>query len=285
MRVAVLGATGQLGTDVVRVLSTAGHDVVPLSHTNVEVTDPRSVRRAVVHSHPHAVVNCAAFHRVDECEERPEETFRVNALGALYVAQACAEQDALCAYIGTDYVFDGEQLEAYTEADAPNPINVYGASKAGGEWLVRQAAPRWLVARVSSLFGVAGARGKGGNFVETILRKARSGEPLRVVDDIHMSPTYAADAAAALGRLIADAATGIFHLSNLGACTWRQLAQEAVDLAGLDVTVEPVRSGEYPSKARRPRNSALQRTRSNGASAPRSWENALAAYLTEKGHI
>jgi len=267
MRVAVIGSTGQLGSDLVMVLQSEHYEVVPLGHPDIECAEPDSVRRALTAVHPDVVVNCASFVRVDECEDRPQEAFRVNALGALNVAKVCAELDALCVYVSTDYVFDGEKGEAYTEEDPPCPINVYGTAKLAGEHLVRHGCARWLIVRMASLFGRAGARGKGGNFVETMLKKARSGGPLRVVNDIRMSPTYTGHAARALERLLRKEATGLFHLTNEGTCTWFEFAREILHLAGLSSLVHPVSSHDYPSIARRPRNSSLTLIGQGGSSS------------------
>lgn len=288
IRIAIIGSTGQMGTDVVRVAAEAGnYEVVPLGHDRVEVCDAQSVHSVLAEVRPEVVVNCAAFVRVDECEDQPKEAFQVNALGALYVARACAELGALCVYISTDYVFDGAKGEPYTEEDAPCPINVYGVSKLAGECLVQQVSPKRLIVRVASLFGKAGARGKGGNFVETILSKARAGEPLRVVNDIRMSPTYTLDVALALERLIKRGDTGLFHLTNKGACTWYEFASKALELAGLAARVEPISSSDYPARARRPTDSSLKSVRVDGfvAGSLRPWEEALKAYLIEKAHI
>jgi dTDP-4-dehydrorhamnose reductase len=232
---------------------------------------------------PQVVVNCAAFVRVDECEDQPQQAFDVNAIGALHVARTCAKLDAVCVYISTDYVFDGSKDAAYTESDPTYPINVYGVSKLAGELLVRQMASRWLIVRAATLFGRTGARGKGGNFVETILAKAKTGEPLRIVNDVRMSPTYTRDAAPVLVDLIEKGTIGIVHLSNDGACTWYEFAKHALELAGLRVSIDPVSSHEYPTRARRPKNSALQSERS--LVKLRSWQVALRAYLVEKGYL
>ncbi|HXH14060.1 MAG TPA: dTDP-4-dehydrorhamnose reductase [Alphaproteobacteria bacterium] len=286
MDIAVIGANGQLGTDLVRVFRERGHEVIPFVRAQFDVADARAVRRVLVELHPQAVITCAAFNRVDECEDRPDEAFRVNALGALHVARACTEVDALCAYISTDFVFDGTKGAAYVEDDAPAPVNVYGASKLAGEHLVRQTAGRWLIGRVASLFGAAGSSGKGGNFVETILARARSGQPLRVIDDITMSPTYTVDAARLLETLVTEGATGVVHLANAGACTWFEFARRICQLAGIPAEVNPVPSSAYPSKARRPPNSALATARlSRWGAYPRPWEEALLAYLVEKGYV
>lgn len=285
MRIAIIGSTGQLGTDLVKVLQEAGkYQVIPLSHAEIECTKPDSVRAALMRSCPQVVVNCAAFVRVDECEDKPEEAFLVNALGALHVARSCAELNTLCVYISTDYVFDGKKGESYTEEDKPCPINVYGTSKLAGEHLVSQACPMWLVVRMASLFGRVGARGKGGNFLETVLSKARAGEPLRVVSDIRMSPTYSYDAARVLERLIWQEATGIFHVTNSGSCTWYEFAQKAVNLVGIEAKLEPVASSNYPTRAPRPKNSSLVSKELPGNSL-RHWQDALRDYLVEKRQI
>ena len=287
-RVAILGATGQLGSDLAKVLEKAGgFEIVPLAHEQADCTRNESIRTALQAVRPHVVVNCAAFVRVDDCEDLGHEAFAVNALGALNAARACAEMDASCVYISTDYVFDGAKQGSYVESDGACPINVYGASKLAGEFLVRQAAPRWLIFRVASLFGRSGARGKGGNFVETILTKARTGEPLRVVSDIQISPTYTRDAARVLGELLRNETTGVIHCANSGNCTWHEFAKAALDLCRLDVQVEAVPSAAYPTRARRPKNSALASERlGDQVTRPMpSWRAALHAYLREKGHV
>ena len=286
MKIAVVGSTGQLGSDAVQVLSSREHAVVSLSHEAVEVADLEAVRAALQPIHPDVVLNCAAYVRVDDAEEHVTEAFRTNAVGAFNVAKVCSERGAACVYISTDFVFDGEKDVPYTEADAPNPINVYGASKLAGEYLIRQSCKDWMIVRVASLFGKSGARGKGGNFVETVLQKARAGEFLRIVSDAHMSPTYTVDAAHALDRLIASGARGVFHVTNDGSCTWYEFACRVIALAGIDARVEPILASEYPTKARRPVNSALRSDRLEAVigEVPRPWRQALKAYLMEKGH-
>jgi dTDP-4-dehydrorhamnose reductase len=283
-RVAVIGSRGQLGNDLVEALQNhEDFEAIPLTREQTDCADAANVRRALLQVRPQIVVNCAAFVRVDDCEDRPQQAFEVNALGALNVARACAEADALCVYISTDYVFDGSKTTPYSESDSTYPVNVYGASKLAGEVLVRQSVPHWLIVRAASLFGRTGARGKGGNFVETIVAKVKAGESLRIVDDIRMSPTYARDAATTLVGLIDSGVDGIVHLTNDGACTWYEFAKQIVDLMGVRAAIDPVSSTEYPTRARRPKNSALLSERS--LVKLRSWQDALKAYLVEKGHI
>ncbi|MGE5303762.1 MAG: dTDP-4-dehydrorhamnose reductase [Alphaproteobacteria bacterium] len=288
MRVAVIGSTGQLGSDLVQVLAESGsYAVTSLSHAQVDVTNRQSVMEALGNRGFDAVVNCAAFTRVDDCEDFPNEALLVNAQGAFEVARVCAASNTLCTYISTDYVFSGEKGSSYSEDDPTIPINVYGASKLAGEFLVRQTAKKWLILRISSVFGKTGSRGKGGNFVETILARARSGLPVQVVNDIWMSPTYTMDAARLIEELIRAGATGLFHGSNTGRCTWFEFASEAIRMIGFSSRVGPVSSASYPSKARRPRDSSLSNSyleKTLGRSA-RPWRDALRSYLIEKGYL
>ena len=286
--VAVVGSSGQLGHDLVEVLrATDRYEVVALDHRRIECTDLNSVRAALLPLRARVIINCAAFVRVDDCEAQASEAFAVNALGALHVARAAAESGAKCVYISTDYVFDGSKDSPYIESDVTAPINVYGASKLAGEQLVRQAAPHGLIVRVASLFGKTGARGKGGNFLETILAKARDGEPLKVVDDIVVSPTYARDASRAIAQLIAADAQGIVHAVNSGTCTWYEFAETAVKLCQFSVPIEAVSSLQFATPARRAKNSALVSARllSEFRIAMPHWRDAVRAYLIEKGHL
>ena len=283
-RVVVIGASGQLGSDLMQAL----HNWAPLglTHADIEVADPASVNEKLDAAAPDAVINCAAFHQVDDCENRPDEAFRVNALGARNVALACARLGAFVVYVSTDYVFDGELDRPYNEDDVPRPINVYGASKLAGEHLVAASAPRYLIVRVSSLFGVTGASGKGGNFVETMIRKARAGETIRVVDDIVMSPTYAADAAVAIRELIAGGASGIVHATNAGACSWFEFARAIFEHLGWAVDLRPQRSVNRTAAARRPRNSALASSLLGTLGLePPPWADALRRYLVAKAYL
>ena len=287
MRIAVIGSVGQLGNDLVRVLRDAGsYEVTPLSHDQLDITDRKSVQEVIAQKAFDVVVNCAAYARVEDCEDSPAEALLVNAQGAFEVARACAIADALCVYVSTDYVFSGDKGSPYLEGDPVGPMNVYGTSKLAGEFFVQQASKRWLIVRISSAFGKAGSRGKGGNFVETIIAKARSGSAVQVVNDIRMSPTYTLDAARALEELIHSGATGIFHASNSGRCTWFEFACAAFKMANLPPNIEPVSSDSYPTKARRPRDSSLNNSYLEKIVGHpiRSWEDALRAYLIEKGY-
>jgi dTDP-4-dehydrorhamnose reductase len=275
-----------LGSACIEVFRAAGFDVTPLSHAEVEIADERSVHRALASYHPDVTVNCAAYVRVNDAEDHAEDAFRVNALGALHVAKACAEVNSICVYISTDFVFDGTASRPYTEEDVSHPINVYGTSKLAGEFLVQQACPRWLIARVASLFGETGSRGKGGNFVDAIVRNGKARTPIRVVNDVRMSPTYALDAAKALEWLLSHGETGVFHLANEGSCTWFEFARRILRLVSVPTQPEAITSREYPSRAPRPKDSSLRSTRlpPEARALLRPWQDALASYCLVKGY-
>ena len=281
MRIVVIGSRGQLGSNLVDALNAEKHEVVPLQRTDIECCDPESVQLVLERVEPEVVVNCAALTDVDMCQDRPEDAFRINALGALYVAQCCARVGSLCVYTSTDFVFDGEKGDPYTEDDCPNPTNVYGASKLVGEMLTRQASPECLIVRMSSLFGKSRTQHTSRNFVDRVIEKARIGEALRIVDDIWMSPTYAWDASRALEWLVRQRATGIFHLTNAGRCSWYEFAERIFHLVGLSPVFEAIPSREYRYRARRPRDSSLRRRTQNDRLDVllRPWQQALGAYL------
>jgi dTDP-4-dehydrorhamnose reductase len=286
LRVAVIGSTGQLGQDLI---SGFGEDATGFAHQDVDVTDEASVASAIGSLRPDWVLNTAAFHRVDDCELDPTTTFAVNAIGALNVARAASDAGSGVVFYSTDYVFGGEERERnhpYEEGDEPDPLSVYGTSKAAGEQLVMQANERHIVVRSAGLYGTATSR-KGWTFPELMLNKARSEGFVRVVTDQVLSPTFTADLALKTKELIEHDATGLFHLTNAGECSWFEFAREAFDLAGADVEMEPIDSGQFQQRARRPPYSALTTTRLEavGLKPMRPWKEALRDYLQTKGVI
>ena len=288
MKVAVTGAKGQLGSDLCRAL----HDfeVIPFTHADIEIGDMASVREAMVKHKPAVIINTAAYVRVDDCEDEGERASRVNALGARNVAVVAQELGAKLVQISTDYVFGGEaelRTTPYTEFDTPIPLNIYGKSKLVGENLVRHFCLRHFVIRASALFGVAGSSGKGGNFIETMLRLGGERDELRVVSDQVFSPTYTADLARKIAQLVTTEYYGIFHITNRGACSWYEFTAEILRLAGLKTAVVPITSDQYPQKAPRPRYSVLDNyhLRLLGMDDMRPWQEALEDYLVARGHI
>jgi len=286
--VAVIGSSGQLGSDLVQALRASGCNVIGLSHAELELGDPVSVHGALLALQPRIVINCAAYVDVDRAEDEAELAFRINALGALHVARACAELQARCVLMSTNYVFSGEKPQPYDEDDAPCPINVYGTSKWAGELLVRQTCPgESLIVRVASLFGKTGALREGGNFIERILHRAQLGERMEIVDDPVTSPTYTRDAAEGIMRLLERGVRGTVHVTNRGPCTWYELAKRTLELCHPDRQAQLNPCASFPSRAKRPRNSALagERFRELVDESLPPWDDALKRYLEERGHL
>jgi len=284
MKIAVIGSTGQLGTDLVKTLATA-HEVIGLTHNDIEVADCESCM-VLKEQQPDIVINTAAFHKTDQCEEEPLKTFSVNALGARNIAKITKEIDATTIYISTDYVFDGTKKEPYTEDDIPNPINTYGISKLAAEQFTKQN-PKHYIIRIASVFGKAGASGKGGNFVETMINKAKKNESLTVIDDMWMSPTYAKDASLTIKKIAEKQLPyGIYHSTNKGYCSWFQFAQQIFQLTGLTPNLIPTKTKKLTMKAKRPLFSALKSIKlpQYNLEMP-TWKEALRKYLIEKAHI
>ena len=283
MRISLIGSTGQLGQDLVKSLH--GHEVTPLTHQEIEVSDLNSVQM-LKSLKPDVIIDTAAFHKTDLCEDEPEKTFAVNSIGPKNIVEVSKQLDATLIFISTDYVFSGTKGSPYTEEDSPNPINTYGISKLAGELFIQQKTKHYIF-RVSSLFGKAGASGKGGNFVETMTTKAKKNEPITVVDDMWMTPTYTHDAAEAINQAINKKIPyGTYHLSNQTECTWYQFSQEIFRLMNLAPSLKGMKTSEMQVKAKRPLNSSLASAKlSEQGITMRSWKEALRAYLVEKGYL
>jgi len=283
MKVAIIGAKGQLGSDLVKVF---GEEAIPLTHKDLDVTDFESLK-ILKELGPDVIINTAAYHKTDECEENPEKTFLVNSVGARNVALISKKIDAINVYISTDYVFSGTKGEPYTEEDVPNPINVYGVSKYAGEIFTKNYSQKYYIIRVASLYGKAGASGKGGNFVEFMIEKAKKGEEIRVVDDMFMSPTYTKDVARILKKFLElKPEFGIYHMVNKGYCSWYEFTKVIFEILGWDVEIKPIRSGELRRLAKRPQFSALKNKKLEKLGLKmKPWKGALREYLKEKGYI
>lgn len=285
--VAVIGPNGQLGTDLVKGFGAAGWAVRAAGHDVVSVEDRDSVEAFLAANRVDAVVNTAAFHQVARCEQEVARTWAVNAGGARNVAEAARRTGAVAVFISTDYVFDGEidTGQSYAEDAGVCPVNVYGAAKAAGEAATLAASERNLVARVAGVFGSAGSSGKGGNFVEAIVGRARAGEPLTVVDDIWMSPSYTVDVAAKIRGLLEAGASGTFHACNGGRITWHEFATEICRQIGSRAEIARG-STDFTAAPRRPRNSSLSTSRLGDLGvAQRAWQEALTEYLREQRYI
>jgi dTDP-4-dehydrorhamnose reductase len=290
-RTLLIGATGQLGSELAALL--AGPDLVAVGHDELEITDAGATAALVARVAPDVIVNTSAFHAVDRCEGEPERALAVNALAVRQLAARAADAGALLVHFSTDYVFGGAPStppRPYGEDAAPAPQSAYAVSKLAGECFVRALAPRHLVIRSAGLFGGAGSRGKGGNFVEAILRRARAGEALRVVDDQVTAPTYTGHLAPVVVALIEEERRrpgevhGIVHATADGACSWHELAAAILAEAGIAAPIARISSRELAAPAARPGYSILANDRlaALGLARPPHWREGLRTYLARR---
>jgi dTDP-4-dehydrorhamnose reductase len=282
MKVLLLGAQGQLGSELVR--TNPGHVLVSQARGDLDVTDAGVLERTVRAAAPDVVLNTVAFNLTEQCEDDPVRALAVNTLAPRVLAGICAGAGARLVHFSTDFVFDGKKGAPYGESDVPNPINMYALSKYGGERFVLAASDRNLVCRTAGLYGAAGSRAKGGNFVQAILSRAQKGEPLRVVNDIFQSPTFARDVAEKMWALVdLPSLGGILHLTNGGGCSWYQFAQAIVEIRGLSPSLTPIPASQWPGKMKRSPDTRLvsERLASLGVSPLRPWRAALTAYLSD----
>ena len=289
-RVVIVGASGQLGSELLRAF--AAEQTFTPSRSELDLGRPAELAGALARLRPSLVINTAAFHQVDACEADAAGAFAINALGVDALAAAAAAAGAAFAQVSTDYVFDGARDgphaendgprdTPYDESDAARPLNVYGISKFAGERLAVRHGPRAFVFRTSGLYGSSGVSNKGPVFVERMLRGAERGEALRVVDDVVFSPSYAPHVAAAMRRVLGTERYGLYHVSDAGRCSWWEFAVEAIRLRGLEPRVEAVRSTPAPGAARRPAFSALAHgaLKREGFPAMPTWQEGLREYL------
>jgi len=283
MKIALIGADGQLGFDLLNLLPT--EKCRPLFYPDFDVREAQKTRDILQSLAPDVVINTAAFHRVDECEDRPEEALIVNAVAVRNLALICRERNAVLVHFSTDYVFDGRKRTPYVEEDEPAPLNVYGVSKLAGEYFVRSLCRKYFLIRTCGLYGSAGCREKGMNFVELMLHLEKSGRPLRVVDDQWVTPTSTEELAGRILELLGTERYGLYHMTNEGQCTWYEFAREIFSLVGRAANLSPIDSQAYGAKARRPAYSVLenQRVKALGITDFSPWREALKNYLKKKG--
>lgn len=283
MRVVVIGASGQLGSDLMSAF--ASYDPIGVEHRAFDIEIPASISALLERHKPDLVINTAAFHNVELCETRPDRAFAVNALAVDQLAAQCALAGAILAHVSTDYVFDGTATRPYRENDAARPLSAYGISKHAGERLLWRHLERGYVFRTSGLYGLRGSSTKGYTFIERVLSQAAERVPLRVVTDITFSPSFTGHVAHAIRRIVDRGAFGTYHVTNSGACTWYDFASEALRQAGFDTSIEPVTADTFPTLARRPMYSPLEHAGMNALDlAPiASWQDGIRAYLAQKG--
>lgn len=282
-RMVIVGAGGRLGAALVRGYRRGG-EVKGFTRQQLDLTDSSTVRETLGALGFDVLINCAAQTNVDRCETHRDEAFQLNAEAPRVLAEICTQRGAKLVHISTDYVFDGEKREPYTEDDPANPISVYGESKRAGEQHVLDVSDRHLVVRVSWVFGPDRP-----SFVDWAIQQAREKERVEAIGDKFSTPSYTLDLADMLGRLIShDGASGVFHLTNDGACSWQEYAQHAIDCcvaAGMPMNTRTVASVPLASMekfiARRPVHTMLSTARYTSVTGdkPRAWRDAVADYV------
>jgi dTDP-4-dehydrorhamnose reductase len=278
VRALITGGGGQLASDLQSLL---GDDAISLSRAELDVTDADALARALDEVAPDVVINCAAFHNLDVCETDPDQAWAVN----VRAVREMAARAPRLVHLSTNYVFDGRRPEPYGEDDVPAPRSVYAITKLAGEHAALAYGSRALVVRAAGLYGLHGSVSKGGNFVQRMLARGREQGSLRMVADQLLQPTFTADLAAAIVDALERDVDGVLHLTASDACSWHDFTVAIMELAGLDVPVEPVSTTIPPGGVDRPLNGVLARPRADSLGLPalRPWREGLEDYMSRAG--
>ena len=276
MRVLVTGVKGQLGHDVMDELAAKGIEGIGVDVEEMDITDAAACEKVITEAKPDAVIHCAAYTAVDAAEDNVELCRKVNAEGTRNIAKVCKALDIKMMYISTDYVFNGEGLRPWEPDDHREPLNVYGLTKYEGEIAVEQNLDKYFIVRIAWVFGI-----NGKNFIKTMLRLGQERGAVSVVNDQIGSPTYTYDLSKLLVAMIQTDKYGRYHATNEGLCSWYDFACEIFKCAGMDVDVTPVAATEFPTKAKRPYNSRLNKDKltENGFNKLPSWQDATKRYV------
>jgi dTDP-4-dehydrorhamnose reductase len=285
MNVAVIGAAGQLGLDVVAEFQDAGEKTAELTHADMDICSLESTRNALSRIHPSVIINTAAMHHIENCEKDPLRAYDVNAVGARNLSIVARELDAKLTHISTDYVFDGSKKKPYVESDPAAPLNVYGNTKLAGEAFIKGTAEKFFIVRTSALYGKNPCRAKGGmNFVDLMLRLAGELSELRVVDDEVVSPTSTIELAKQIAELSRTDHYGLYHATAEGSCSWYEFARTIFEITNTKVNLKIAGPNEFLAKVPRPKYSVLenQGLKKLGLNSFASWQEGLEAYLKSK---
>ena len=269
MKVAVIGANGQLGSDICHVYKNAGYNICELNHDVIDITEFGKCFDILNKNNPDIIISTAAMHNVEKCEENPEKSFKVNGIGARNLALLCRDLCIPLVHFSTDYIFDGQKGSPYHEEDHPIPLNVYGNTKLSGENFIRNIINTFFIIRVSGLYGHHLCRAKGGkNFVQMMLKLADERDEINVVNDEFLSPTYTYK-------------FGIYHMVSEGSCSWYEFAKKIFQFTGKKVKLNVASPNEFPSKVSRPKYSVLQNRNleKNGLNIMLNWSDNLQRYI------
>ncbi|MFI5220817.1 MAG: dTDP-4-dehydrorhamnose reductase [Bacteroidia bacterium] len=283
MKIAVTGANGQLGSDICEVLRKENHEVIELNHDEFDIINYEFVSALLKELKPEVVINPAAYHHVEKCQNDPDMAFSVNATAPFNMAKVCKEINAMFIHISTDYVFDGEKNAPYLETDCATPLNNYGISKLAGEQMITTTNCRHLIIRTSGLYGINPCRAKGGkNFVELMMSLAEAGKPIRVVDDEKVSPTFTLDLARQISKLLTVKDSGICHATAEGDCSWYEFAKSIFEIANVNANLSKVDPGEFAIKVNRPKYSVLENhfLKTRNLNVMKHWKESLREYLS-----
>lgn len=282
MKILLIGKNGQLGSEIDRQSRERGDEIRAFSREELDITDFSKVRTQIESFKPEVVINASALHVVPQCEDEPDKAFLVNAIALKPITEICSEKNIRFVTYSTDYVFDGLKGSPYQEDDKPNPVQMYGISKAAGEYIALNYSSTSIVIRSSGVYGGKyGSRSKKGNFALNILKQAESQETIEVASEQIVNPTYAVDLAkASLDLLEKEGVFGTYHLSNEGFCSWAEFASEIIKIKGLPTKIISVDRKGLAGSLKRPLFSALRNTKaaSLGVKLP-SWQDAIKRYL------
>ena len=280
MKVLVTGAKGQLGRDLVSLLSQNNFEVYGYGRDELDITNFENVDQVFNEVKPDIVIHAAAHTKVDLAESEPDQAYLINAIGTRNIAVYAEKVQAKLVYVSTDYVFDGSATEPIDEFTPTSPLGVYGKSKLAGEQFVRDLHTKFFIVRTSWVYGE-----HGNNFVKTMLKLAKSNQQLKVVHDQVGSPTYTVDLAKVIIQLIQTEKYGTYHVSNSGQCSWYEFTKAIFEEAGIEVEVNPCTTEEFPRPAPCPAYSVFDHMslRLNGFQEVRHWKEALHEFI-EKIH-
>nr|WP_309101259.1 dTDP-4-dehydrorhamnose reductase [Fredinandcohnia onubensis] len=286
-KILLLGANGQLGTDIQYIFSFyPQYKLINIYRKDIDF-EKDDIFQFLKQIDFDVLINCTSYHNTDECEEFPLKSFIVNGVAVREMAKFCNLHDKLFIHFSTDYVFDGGKNQPYVEDDCTVPINTYGISKLAGEHFIKNYHNKFFIFRVSSLFGLAGLSGKGNNFIETLIQLGKQGKKLTVVDDQIMSPTHTLEIAIVIVKFLEQNIKdfGVYHCSGGGQCSWYEFAAEIFEQLYMNVNVTPVPSTTYQTRAKRPLYSVLDNSKLNNVYQMKQWRNSLTDYLVRKGHL
>jgi dTDP-4-dehydrorhamnose reductase len=285
-KIILLGANGQLGTDIQKHTLSENISITPLTRTEFEANDFKSINKLEQYADHDYLINCIAYHKVDECETNFEQSYKINSDLVGQLAKFCNQNNILFIHISTDYVFDGIKNQPYTENDHPATVNVYGNTKLAGEQLLKSNCEKYFILRIASLFGSKESNDPI-NFVEKMVHASKNNIKLNVIDNQIMSPTHAKDVALCIKTLIEKNVEdyGVYHATNSGHCSWYEFAEMIFELCGIKADMSPIAYDKFHTTVTRPKYCALDNSKISCYHKFPTWREGLKDYLRIKGHI